>query len=444
MKWARIPLAGAGFMAAWLWTSASTRAATNAELDVRRDPTVGAVEQVLPSVVNIATRNLVRVRGDDYFQQFFGPFYRRQQPEELFSIGSGVVIDEAGYLLTNDHVVRRADRIAVKFSHGTNTYEAVAVASDPNSDVALLKIVSAPGEKFQAIKFALEDDLLLGETVLAMGNPFGLGGSVSRGILSSKSRIAPKDGEPLDVRNWLQTDAPINPGSSGGPLVNLRGELIGINVAVLSEGQGIGFAIPIKRVMQSLSEIFPTEYVKSYWFGARVKVGTSPLEVTMVQPESPAGRGGLRVGDHILEVNGKEPKSFVEFAELLGAGAGKETRLTVQRGGAPVELAFSLVPEKSVFNAEIIRRKLGLSARQAGEGFVISEVQPNSPASAVGLQDGMVITAVEGHVPSDLVGFAKLIYSKKRGEAVRLDLQVVQTRGAFNLVRYGQVELIAR
>ena len=125
----------------------------------------------------------------------------------------------------------------------------------------------------------------------------------------------PKEGAPLDFRNWLQTDAPINPGNSGGPLVNLRGELIGINVAVLNENmgrpaQGIGFAIPIRRVEEALSDIFPTEFVKSYWFGARVKVGTSPLVITSVQPESPAGRAGLKAGDAILQVNGKAPQEL--------------------------------------------------------------------------------------------------------------------------------------
>ena len=142
-----------------------------------------------------------------------------------------MVIDEDGYLLTNDHVVRRRHIIGVRFGTGTNDYEATVVASDPNTDVALLKLKARPGEKFHAIKLAREDDLLLGETVLALGNPLGqLSGSVTRGILSSKNRTTPLEGEPLNYNDWLQTDAPINQGNSGGPLVNLHGELIGINV----------------------------------------------------------------------------------------------------------------------------------------------------------------------------------------------------------------------
>ncbi len=314
--------------------------------DVRRDATVLAVEKVMPSVVNIATETIIHVRDpfEEFFRQFWDPYHRRQPPNSQYSLGSGVIIDEAGYLLTNDHVVRRADKITVKFCTGTNVYTATVVASDPKSDVALLKLNARPGEKFKAIQLAREDDLLLGETVLALGNPFGLGGSVSRGILSSKSRIVPKEGEPLDIPNWLQTDAPINLGNSGGPLVNLRGELIGINVAVLNEfqgqrAQGIGFAIPIRRVLEALSDIFPTEFVKAYWFGARVKVGTTPLVITGVQAQSPAGQAGLKAGDAILQVNGKAPKSFIDFADLLAAKADSEVTLAIRRGTARKEIA---------------------------------------------------------------------------------------------------------
>ena len=149
--------------------------------DIRRDATVLAVEKVMPSVVNIATETIIHVRDpfEEFFRQFWDPYHRRQPPNSQYSLGSGVVIDEAGYLLTNDHVVRRADKIAVKFCTGTNVYSATVVASDPKSDVALLKLNAQPGEKFKAIQFAREDDLLLGETVLALGNPFGLGGSVT-------------------------------------------------------------------------------------------------------------------------------------------------------------------------------------------------------------------------------------------------------------------------
>jgi len=425
--------------------------------DIRRDASVLAVEKVMPSVVNIATETIIHVR--DPFEEFFRQFYHR--PQSQYSLGSGVVIDEAGYLLTNDHVVLRADKIAVKFCTGTNVYEATVVASDSKSDVALLKLKARPGEKFSAIRFAPPDDLLLGETVLAMGNPLGLGGTVSHGILSSKSRTVAKEGEPLDIPNWLQTDAPINFGNSGGPLVNLHGELIGINVAVLHNFQGevaegIGFAIPVRRVLEALSDIFPTEFVKTFWFGARVNVGTTPLVVMSVQPQSPAGQAGLKPGDAIVQVNGKSPKSFIDFTDLLAANSANEISLKIQRGTTRKDVAVRLVPEKSVFHAGLIRDKLGLNLEEvtpeladrygvrASEGYVITGVLADGPAAAAGLERGILVTAIDGQTPADLTAAAKLLYPKKKGDRVLLDIAVRQRVGNYFVLRQGSVELASR
>jgi S1-C subfamily serine protease len=386
-------------------------------------------------------------------ERAYREFWHQKPFNEYYSLGSGVVIDEAGYLLTNEHVVRGANQIWARFGTGTNDYQATLVAKDRIMDVALLKLNGRPGEKFRAIKLAREDDLLLGETVLALGNPFGLGGSVTRGILSSKSRRVPKEGQPLDIPNWLQTDAPINRGNSGGPLVNVRGELIGINVAVLNEDpsgsgqpvQGIGFAIPIRLVEEGLSDSFPTEFVRSYWFGARVKVGSYPLVITSVQPESPAGRAGLKAGDAVLQVNGELPNSFIDFGELLSTNAGSDISISIRRGGNTSSVTIRLAPEKSVFNAAMVREKLGLSLDRTVDGFVISEVQPSSAAAAAGLQKGMLIRAVDGDTPpADTTGLAKLLYAKKKGEAVLLHIAVMERSGNFNILRQGNVELVPR
>ena len=195
---------------------------------------------------------------DQLFRDFYGPYYKRQPAKAQYAIGSGVIIDEEGYILTNEHVVHQANRIWVKL-HDGREFQADRIVFTTDTDIALLKIRSKPGDKFKAAKFAADDDILLGETVIALGNPFGLGGSVSKGILSSKNRRPPTAEGPLDVADWLQTDASINPGNSGGALINLRGDLIGISVAVAREAQGIGFAIPIKRVSEALSEIFTPE-----------------------------------------------------------------------------------------------------------------------------------------------------------------------------------------
>src|SRR5687767_13192123 len=190
--------------------------------DVRRDATVTAVEAVMPAVVNIATETVVEINDplENLYREFFGPYYRRRAPNTQHSLGSGVIIDEEGFVLTNYHVVARASRIWVKLADGRE-FEAERVAGTSFTDVALLRLKADETKKFTAVNFAADDDLLLGETVLALGNPFGLGASVSRGILSSTSRRLPQENEPLDVLDWLQTDAAINPGNSGGPLVNL-------------------------------------------------------------------------------------------------------------------------------------------------------------------------------------------------------------------------------
>ncbi|MBI5774450.1 MAG: trypsin-like peptidase domain-containing protein, partial [Verrucomicrobia bacterium] len=399
----------------------------------------------------------------EMIRNFFNPYYRRQ-PAKTYSVGSGVIIDEEGYVLTNLHVIRNASRVWVKLADGRE-FEAEPLVGATMKDVALLKIVSKNGEKFKAVKFAADDDLLLGETVLALGNPFGLGGSVARGILSSKDRRQPREGEPLDVANWLQIDAPINPGNSGGPLVNLHGDLIGINVAVYrntqdtTPAQGIGFAIPIKRVSEALSEFFTPEFNKGQplWFGARVRTGTRPLRVNYVQEGSPADRAGLRVGDAVLQVDGKAAANLIDFNRaLVAAGGQREVPLQIQRKGEPVKLSVRLVPEKDFFNAELIQRKLGLSLQELtpelasafglnfSGGFVVASVDKDSPAAEAQLQRGHVVQAIDGQVPANVTEAAKLLYAKKKGDKARLNV-IIQTRqGNFYQRRAVAVELPVR
>jgi len=425
--------------------------------DVRRDAVVEAVARVMPSVVNISTETLVAVRDPfaALLEEFWGPYYRRRPPAAQYSLGSGVIVDEAGYVLTNDHVVRRADRIRVKFATeaGGKEYEAELVASTSRKDVALLRIKAQPGETFSAVKFADDDDLWLGETVVALGNPFGLGGSVSRGILSSKSRRPPVENAPLDVADWLQTDAAINPGNSGGPLINLRGELIGLNVAVYREGQGIGFATPIKRVTEALAEIF-SPGLNQLWFGARVRPGGSQLVVSAVEPGSPAERGGLEAGDLIESINGKSPRGFVEFIqELSAAGDRKEVVLGLRRAGARKSAKVRLVQEGTVFNAALIKQRLGLSVQEitrdlqerlglmTSEGLLVVAVDRNSPAAEAKLQRGHIIVALDQQQPENLVAAAKLLHGRKSGEKVVLEVLVQRQRGAFIIPQRMAVEL---
>ena len=428
-----------------------------AETDVRRDATVEAVQRVMPAVVNVATETVLQVRDpiEQLFRDFFDPYYRRRGPNTQHSLGSGVIIDEEGYVLTNFHVVNRASRVWVRLFDGRE-YECDKISETSLTDLALLKIKTKKGEKFSAVKFAEDDDLLLGETVLALGNPFGLGGSVTRGILSSKSRRPTTENEQLDVMDWLQTDASINPGNSGGPLINLRGELIGINVAIHREGQGIGFAIPVKRIAAAMADIYSPEELESLWFGARVRPGTSPLQVMSVQLESPAGKAGLRAGDSILQVNGKPPRSFMEFIGQLREIKDREDLvLSIQRGNEKKKITMQLQPEKDFFNAELIRKKTGATLQEMTpelaeglgmnwRGLLVSGVDRGSPAAEAELQRGMVITGIDGQAISDVRTAAKRLYTKAKGDKAVLDIVMPRHRGAFVQYLQGRAELTFR
>lgn len=428
------------------------------EPDVRRDAVVAAVQRVMPAVVNVATETVVPSRDalEDLFRDFFGRYYQRRPPNTQYSLGSGVIIDEEGFVLTNFHVVNRASRVWVRLSDGRE-FECEKVSGTSATDVALLKIKTTAKERFAAVPFAADDDLLLGETVLALGNPFGLGGSVSRGILSSKSRRPPAENEPLDVLDWLQTDAAINPGNSGGPLVNLRGELIGISVAIYREAQGIGFAIPVKRVAQAMGEIYSPEVLKQLWFGAQIRPGTLPLTLSSVQTASPAERAGLQAGDQVVSVDGEKPRSFIDFVQrLVAAGDRRAVALKVQRGAREQELTLRLQAERAFFNADLVRRKTGLVVQvltpQLAEnlglyrvaGILISDVEANSPAARAELQPGMVITGFEGQEVDSVANLARRLHAKAANDTVRLDIVAPIQRGRLLRITSGVVELKLR
>lgn len=409
--------------------------ASNLGADLRRDPTVLAVERVMPCVVNVEGSADIDPNSaqDRFMAEYFG--WRLQQVQEtVVSRGSGVVIDEEGYVLTNVHVVDGVKRVFVKFNDGSAPLEAERVALNTGKDVALLRIKTPPGKKFAAVKFAKDDDLLLGETVIALGNPFGYSGSVSRGILSSRARRGPNEGRDageLDTLDWLQTDAAINPGNSGGPLVNLRGELIGINVATLrpqAGAQGIGFAIPIKRVNQALAEVLSGESVDKYWFGARLKTATRPLTVQGVQSGSPADQAGLKPGDVILAVNGNPPSGIIDFNRaLVRAADSKDITVTVRRGGSNRELRLRLVEETDFFNNDLVFARTGMRLTPArGGGFVVQNVESSGPAAKAGLKRGHYVRGFDRTEFPDLVSLAKYVHSRGSGETLEAGVIVEQ------------------
>ena len=410
--------------------------------DIRRDATVLAVEHVMPSVVNIATETVVEYHDfyDDLLREFYG-WRRSPRQERTTSLGSGVIIDEDGDVLTNLHVVQRATRVQVKLWDGRE-YDAEPVVGTTGRDVALLRIKARPGEKFTAIKFAPEDDLFLGETVLALGNPFGLGGSVTKGILSSKTRRPSAGNEPLDINDWLQTDAAINPGNSGGPLINLRGELIGLNVAVYREGQGIGFAIPVKQVAEAVASFFSPETAHNLWFGASVKPGSTPIVISEVLSGGPADQAGLKPGDRVLQINGRTPTGFLDFDRMLGETPRHKATLLIEQDLQRRTINLTLIP----FD-EMIRQKAGLSLSEVNpggaanfggqRGMYIEQVDKDSPAQRADLQRGYLITQVDGQSAVDLRTVGAVFASKSKGDRVLITV-LAQRRLAAGFLEYRQ------
>ncbi len=421
--------------------------------DLRRDATVEAVERAMPSVVNIATSRRVQLdeatrRYLEAMRRFYPGLGMPKPTEKLNSIGSGVVIDEGGedgYILTNNHVIEEASRIQVQLWDGRE-YEAQRLLWTSQKDLALLKIVRRPGDQpFQPIRLAKDDDLLLGETVIALGNPFGLGGSVSRGILSSKNRRTVLGNQTLDFPDWLQTDADINPGNSGGPLINLRGELIGINVAVYGvkgdeQGMGLGFAIPVKQVTAALSDFFTPEWTASLRFGARLRGSPYPLTVREVQPGSPAERAGLRADQEIVEVNGKPVRGLVDFNAMIASATNHLASLTVVDKGARRTLPVELMAMKE-FLPRLLQRRLGLTVQtltpakatqlgiEPGDALMVEEVEKGSPAERARLQPGILLMAIDGNPVKDLVNTTYAIESKPANERLQLSLIVPRTVG---------------
>lgn len=260
--------------------------------DPTRDPVVMAVQKVLPAVVNISTERIVERRFNDPFADFYRQFFgqpSRPRTEGVQSLGSGVIVDEDGWIITNWHVVRLASKITVVLSDGTKL-DAQYVSGDEKNDLALLKI--EPKKPLTAVDIAGEGETMLGETVVAIGNPFGFDHTVTRGVISAKNRSWPFDNP--QFTDVLQTDAAINPGNSGGPLINTRGQLVGINMALLQEANGIGFAIPASRVANLLAAWFSPEKRARVWLGLRFEHARGSIVVSDVNRTARPRRRGRR------------------------------------------------------------------------------------------------------------------------------------------------------
>lgn len=426
------PLRALLFAACMLLTT-GPRAALPTDIDGAPMPSLAPMlETVTPAVVNIHSKTVVRVRSpfadDPFFRQFFG---LPDVPQERIrqSLGSGVIIDAAkGLILTNNHVIAGADDVQVALADG-RSFSAEVVGSDEDSDVGLIRIQA---RDLSAVPLARSGTLRVGDFVVAVGNPFGLGQTVTSGIVSALGR----HGLPgLGYQNFIQTDASINPGNSGGALVNLRGELIGINTAIFNPGGssagniGIGFAIPSDLAFNVMRQLLDHGEVRRGTLGIETQdisaeigealglSGTRGVIVTRVQPGSTGANAGLRAGDAITAINGQAVRDQQDLANQEGLlPIGETVTLGVQREGKSRQLRATLEARRTelvgaTLDARLEGARFALVSererRQGVAGVRISAIKEGSRAARNGLREGDLITAVNRRDVSDIASLER-------------------------------------
>ena len=377
----------------------------------RMTPVVRAVQAVAPAVVNITSTHVIEGQRVSPLEQFFGPGFPglpgfdvpggRRVKQKRVSLGSGVIVDgDKGLVLTNAHVIAGGDEVMVHLLDGRE-FTATVKGADPDFDLAVLQIKGAA--KLPAVKLGDSGDIMPGETVIAIGNPFGFNHTVTTGVVSALGRtIRNKDGAFTDL---VQTDAAINPGNSGGPLLNIEGVLIGINTAVDTRAEGIGFAIPINKARRVMLDLMSAGRVAPLWLGLDLQDvdGRTAMAlglrdaggvlVTAVFPGSPAAKGGIVPGDIVESINASPVRDRRDYLDILrNQTAGSALRLQVLREGGSVRLEATPEPFSDADARALLERRWGFSAAQTAQGVVVRQARANGPAEF--LRQGDRITAV--------------------------------------------------
>ena len=413
----------------------------------RETPVVRAVRRVSPAVVNISSAYESRNRRspfsgfgfDSFFEEFFKDFMdpRFESRRQHTSLGSGVIIDgERGLILTNSHVIQKASTIKVVLLD-EREFEARIVGADPDSDLAVLKIDTT--ESLPAVEMGSSEDLMIGETVIAIGNPFGFSHTVTTGVISAIKRSIRS--QERVYREFIQIDASINPGNSGGPLLNINGELIGINTAIYAKAQGIGFAIPINKARRIVADLIQYGEVKQAWIGLVVQdlderlarylkyPQSKGVMVESVENGSPAQAAGFVDGDILKSVNDRKISTRDEYllaTKSVAAGQSVDFQIWREGGTRVVRVKTRLYPLELA--DDLSRRLLGITVSDltaknrrtydisAGRGVVIATVDPKSYLARIGARPGDVIRQVDDTTIGNKEDFDKTIvkYRLKR------------------------------
>lgn len=413
------------------------------------------INHVKPTIVNISTTTVIAgpdlqdrfmgsvnpfrdFLGDDFFEKFFGNVPRREHKQK--SLGSGFIIDREGYILTNNHVVEKASSIKVKLSD-EKEYDAKIIGKDSKTDIALIKI--SVNHDLPSATFGDSDLLEVGDWVVAIGNPFGLEHTVTAGIVSAKGRVI--GAGPYD--DFIQTDASINPGNSGGPLLNLKGEVVGINTAIVSGGQGIGFAIPISVVRELLPQLKNKGRITRGWLGVVIQKITPEIArmfklkeaegalVSDVTENGPAEKAGIKRGDVIVSYNGKKIKDNEMLPRLVAATEiGKKVKIEIVRDGKTVtfDVTIGELPEEGLRSSKKpeIEKNFGLVVQEITpeiakhlslkdkRGIIVTDVTPGSPAGDADIRSGDIIKEIARKPIRTMADFKKAMKSANIKEGV--------------------------
>jgi serine protease Do len=361
----------------------------------RETPIVLAVRRARTAVVNISSEK--RVEGRSVWDGALSDSQR------VNGMGSGIIIDERGYIITNAHVVDRVTSLRVRLSDGTQ-YDASTIAVDRVTDLALIKIEA--GKPLPTMPLGTSSDLMLGETVIAVGNAFGYNDTVTSGLVSAIGRTV-RLNEEMTYCDLIQTSADINPGNSGGALLNIDGELVGVNVAIRAGAQGISFAIPVDTVRRVAGEMLNIRRINQTWHGLQFEQSnkTNPIEADLVvqKAEGPSQKSGVKSGDHLVRVGDVPVHSALEFERsLLSMRAGDQATVIVRRNSSEESLTLTLeeLPKVAESTSDMVWRRMGLrlSATDSYQiqryqsylrgGMYVAQVQPGSAAAAAGVRVG--------------------------------------------------------